>query len=210
MEELIEAYLFQQRNCPLPSIGCLCITDGTAIMIHRDDKIRAPLPHIELSAEEISPENFISYISEQKKITHSDAGRLLDEYCTGLKKLNSYAEIKLEQAGKFYIDASGVLVFKQENFPKEFLPSIIVKRVSHPNTSHNLQVGDTVTTSGAMTEYYNNTPVKNEKWWIRPMIIAAIIAVILVMYFNDERHNESFGNVQRLIPSPVHETYLKK
>ncbi|MEO7522592.1 MAG: hypothetical protein ABIT58_00780 [Ferruginibacter sp.] len=209
MEELIELYLFQYKNCPLPQIGSLRVTEGNAVVWHGDNKLSAPVPQIELTNQEIPADQFIAFISRQKKISIGEASLSLQKYCQDLLKLNAYKDMKLEQAGRFHIDSSGTLVFKQEAILKEFLPAVSIQRVSRAKTtSHNIRVGDTETTSEAMTEFYSDKlRGKKEKWWIAALILTVATAAILYLYFRDHTYKENFGNTQPVNISPTEKTY---
>lgn len=212
MEELIEQYLFQNNKCPLPTIGMLRVKESSAVAWHGDNKLSAPVPQIELVKEEIPAEKFIAFISSQKKISIGEASLLLQKYCLDLKKLNAYTEMKLEYAGRFYVDQTGALVFKQEALPKEFLPSVSIERVAHAKTSsHRIRVGDKDTTNEVMTEFYSEKEkVKRENWWIAALILAAAIGAGLYFYFKDHRYNENFGNTPTITTNPPESTYQAK
>ncbi|MFT3911346.1 MAG: hypothetical protein QM737_18130 [Ferruginibacter sp.] len=209
MEELIELYLFQYKKCPLPQIGSLIVKEGNAVAWHGDNKLSAPVPQIELSADTMLADHFIAFIASQKKISIGEASLSLQKYCQDLLKLNTYKEMKLEQAGRFYIDQAGTLVFKQETLVKEFLPTVSIQRISRSKTaSHNIRVGDTETTTEAMTEFYHEKEkVKRETWWIGALVLALATAAILYLYFKDHSFNENFGNVQPTSITPVEKTY---
>src|SRR6187399_3266465 len=113
MEDLVEQYLFIYKNCPFPSIGTLYLRDGNAIAWHGDNKLAAPVPYIEFSPEEISAERFIGFIAAQRNIPPGEASVSLQKFCIGLQKLNAYSEVKLESTGKFYVDQTGALSFKE-------------------------------------------------------------------------------------------------
>jgi hypothetical protein len=209
MEDLIEQYLFLYKQCPLPAVGTLLLKDGNAVTWHGDNKLSAPVPHIELSDVEIPAGGFIGFIAAKKKISEKAAIDLLEKYCSGLQGLSSYGEMKLEHSGKFYIDQAGKLLFKQDTLPKEFLPSVKIKRVVHSRpSSHILRVGDTETTSEVMTEYYSDKGnAKKEKWWIAALLLAIIGATALFFYFRENSINGNFGNTQKYQAAPEEKTY---
>ena len=209
MEELIEQYLFQHKVCPLPLIGALRIKEGTAVAWHGDNKLSAPVPQIELAKTEMPAEHFIAFIAARERISVGEASLTLQKYCLELQKLNSYKEMKLDHAGRFYIDQKGELEFKQESLPKEFLPSVSIQRVTRSKAaSHNLRVGDNETTSEYMAEYYSGKEKsKKENWWIAALVLTAIAAAGLYFYFKDHSYTEQFGNGQPVITSPIEHTY---
>jgi hypothetical protein len=208
MEELIQQYLFQKKECPLPSIGTLLIKEGNTVSWFGDHKLAAPVPHIEFDRTEIPAENFIAFIAAQKHISHTDAAATLENYCRDLQNMDTYGQTVLDHAGKFFIDHNGSLVFKHVEVPKIFLPAISVQKVIHPNTSHTMRVGDTETTTAVMAEYYSEAKdIKKEKWWIAAVLLTLITASILFFYFNGDNHNAAFGNAQPVISKPATETY---
>ena len=212
MEDLIEQYLFQHNQCPLPSIGTLQLKDGSAIAWHGDNKLSAPVPHIELTGSENPADHFIGFIAARKKISREQASILLQQYCADLQMLTEHREMKLHHAGTFHIDTFGKLVFKQEAAPMEFLPSVPVQRVLHPKpASHTIRVGDTETTSVVMTEFYSDKGKrKKDFWWLWALALTAIAAAALSFYFRDHSAPDNFGNVQPVDTAPMHETYQTK
>ncbi|MEI2749380.1 MAG: hypothetical protein V9E88_11540 [Ferruginibacter sp.] len=96
-----------------------------------------------------------------------------NEYCNMLQHLDVYREVKLEHAGKFFVNADGVLKFRQKEIPSEFIPDVKLERVIHPNSVHQVRVGDTETTNVAMAEYYSESGNFHAKatWWIWASVI---------------------------------------
>jgi hypothetical protein len=209
MEELIEQYLFQYKQCPLPLIGALIIKEGNAVAWHGDNKLSAPVPQIELIHTETPADHFIGFIAAREKISIGEASLTLRKYCLELQGLSEYKEMKLEHAGRFYVDHSGTLFFKQEMLPKEFLPTVSIQRIARSKSaSHTIRVGDNETTSEYMTEYYSEKgKTKNEKWWIAALLLTAIAVAGLYFYFKDHSYTDNFGNAQPVITSPIESTY---
>ena len=210
MEELIGQYLFQYKKCPLPELGVLSIITNKAVTMHQQNKLAPPMPAVEFNPDKMSPGRFITFIAAQKKITENEAAQLLKEYCNSLHELKFHEEVKLEHAGRFYIDASGILIFKSENFPEEFLPVVDIYPVTHPNVTHNITVGDNETTNHVMTEYYSDKPVlKKDTWWIWAIILMIVAAVLLFYYISTHKPSDNFGNTQKVEIAPSEKTYHK-
>ncbi len=209
METLIEEYLYQHSKCPLPQVGSLRVKDGNAVAWHGDNKLSAPSVQIELSKEEIPSDHFIAFIASQKKVSRGEASLLLQKYCSDLQKLNTYTEMRLEHAGKFFVDNYGKLVFKQEALPKEFIPTVPMQLIARSkHATHNIRVGDRETTNEVMTDYYSEKgKVRKERWWIAALILTAATAGIMYFYFKDHAFGENFGNAQKVEPKPVQATY---
>ncbi len=208
MEDLIEQYLFKYKNCPLPSVGTLQIKESNAVAWHGDNKLSAPGPHIEFSTTETPADHFVAFIATQKNIPVGEASVSLQKYCIGLQKLNSFGEIKLENAGKFFIDHTGILVFQEDPLPKEFLPSIRFDRVPFTKAaSHSIRVGDTETTSEVMTEYYSEKEkVKKGNWWIAAVILTVVAGAALAFYYK-EHSRRDVGNTQTFTAPSAQQTY---
>lgn len=208
MEDLIEEYLFTHKHCPLPAIGTLRVKEGYATAWYSENRISGPVPYIILDPSDTNAGEFVSYIAAQNHISVPDAVSKLNDYCSSLRNLYAANEISLPLAGRFFVDAHGKLVFRQHEFPSEFMPSIQTQRVKHLNVVHSMKVGDTETTSEVMAEYYteqNNQP--KEKWWIWALVFFAIAAAVFSLYYNDSRHSASFGNASPLQQEPVPPTY---
>jgi len=208
MEDMIRMFLFKNKQCPLPSLGALYLIDGNAVALYREGKIAAPVPCIKLIDMPMSADNFIEFIATEKNISTPEATDLLDQYCDKLKNLDAFSEKKLPHAGKFYVNAEGNLVFKSIEMPKVFFPEISAERVIHSAASHTMVVGDKETTNTEMAAYYSDMDSKTaDRWWIWAAALAAIAAVTLGFYFNDQSHDLSFGNTHQLEISPVIKTY---
>ncbi len=208
MEELVSQYLFKNKQCPLPSLGVLNIIDGNAIAIYREGKISAPVTCIKLLDTALPPDDFIEYIAWKKSINTAEANELLNQYCNSLKNLDAYSEKKLPDAGKFFVNAEGNLVFKSIEIPLDFHAEVTAERVIHPASSHNMVVGDKETTNTEMAAYYSDIDSKsNDRWWIPAACLAVIAAVSLFFYFNDHQSDLNFGNIQKTESLPDVKTY---
>jgi hypothetical protein len=208
MEELIELYLFKNRKCPLPELGTLVIIETNAVASLAERKIHAPVSYIQFIESTMQPDDFIDFIAINKNISIEEAAALLKQYCSSLQNMDAYGETRLQDAGKFYVNADGMLIFKAIEIPKIFFPDVNAERVIHPDASHNMRVGDKETTSAEMTAYYTDAGSTNKnKWWITAIVLIIIAAVALIMYFNDNGNTSTFGNQQPIIPKASTTTY---
>lgn len=207
MEDLIELYLFKNKNCPLPSVGVLQVMDTNAVALYNQGKIEAPVLSIKLQEREMATDDFINFIASKKNISIDDASALLTEYCNKLQHMDAYGETKLPSAGKFYVDADGNLVFKAMELPKAFLPDLSVERVIHTPATHTMMVGDRETTTTEMAAYYSDIePGPKDRWWIWAACLAVIAAALLFFHFKDQK-NIVTGNKQPIEISPQIKTY---
>jgi hypothetical protein len=197
MQELVTSYLLINKKCPLPMVGSLVVTDGNAVSHFGEMKIAAPVPHIQLNINEIAATDFVNYIASQKNIAYNEAKQNLDAFCNRIKTLKPNDEFPVQSIGKFYVDGSGKLQFKNVQLSPAFLPITNAQRVIHPNSSHEMLVGDTQTTSFAMTEFYTESDKRlPSRWWIWAIILFAIAALVFVIYLNDKNSNQLFGIAQ--------------
>ena len=151
---------------------------------------------------------FLEFISAQKNIGSAEASALLKRYCSMLQNMDAYNEAKLPNAGKFYVNGDGNLVFKTMDFPKAILPEVSVHRVIHPAASHSMVVGDKQTTNTEMAAYYSDSEtVSKDKWWIWAVAIAIISAAIIFFYLNNNPHSTGFGNSKQIEVSADNKTY---
>ncbi len=208
MQDIIELYLAKTRQCPLPEIGTLCITESNAVVWYVDKKIEAPVPDIVLQELALPADDFVEFIAAQKGISTNEASELLKAYCDGLKNLDASGENILPHSGKFYVDAEGKLVFKSTDIPKEYIPAVAADRVLHPVASHNVKVGDKDTTTAEMAAYYADAAnAKRDRWWIWAAALLAAGIGGLAYYLSDPAHSNSFGNAQKSATPQAPKTY---
>jgi len=208
MEDLIELYLFKNKQCPLPSLGVLKIIDCNAVAQFSEGRIDAPLPTIKLFETPMPSDDFIEFIAAKRNISAAESSALLKQYCNTLQNMDAYNEKKLPNAGKFYVNADGNLVFKTIELPKAFLPDISVQRVIHPTSSHAMVVGDKETTSTEMAAYYSDAEaMSKDRWWIWAAALAVVSSAVLFFYFNDKPDINHFGNTQKIEILPEAKTY---
>ena len=208
MEELIELYLFKNKKCPLPALGVLQLMNNNAVAVYNKGKIEAPFPSIKLLESSIPADDFIKFIASKKNISITEASVLLTQYCGELQNMDAYGETKLPNAGKFYVNADGNLVFKAMEIPKVFLPEVSAERVVHAPVSHTMVVGDKETTNTEMAAYYSDLESQSkDKWWIWATSLAIVAAVMLFFYYKDQGSPAATGNTQPIEISPVFKTY---
>lgn len=208
MEHLIASYLFQNNHCPLPGIGKLTLTERPATISHGAKLIHPPQPAISLVHGEFSQDDFLNYVCAVEKIDESEANKKLQRYCSYLQSLDSFAEAKIPNAGKFYVNAEGNLVFKHSPLPQQFLDNIHAEKVIHPDASHTLIVGDKESSTSLMTEYYNvEEPAPRKKWWIAALILALVGITVILLYAFNEKNAGFFGNATKPVVPEATKTY---
>jgi len=211
MQELIAAYLFQHKKCPLPGIGHLSERLRDAEQVPGEKKITAPVPEIIFSNHAADPAEFIEFITANKFISREEAGYLLDKCCEEMQALPASGSILIPGAGKFIKDPVDKLIFVPTALPSYYLPDVPAERVIHADSSHSMLVGDKETSTAAMTEYYTEAEPERKKrrWLWAALVLLLLSAATIVYYFNDDAHNAVFGNAQKDQAAPAGQTYRK-
>lgn len=209
MEKELAAYLYQYKNCPLPSIGALLLQPGKAVFSAGEKQFSAPIPIIELSSKENKANALIHFLATEMSITPQDADMALGEYCNTLKRLQPHEESPLSMAGSFYKDENDQLHFKSVGLPSAFFPEIIAERVVHQDTSHDMLVGDIQTNTAAMSEMLHAGEAKKKYWWWAAVIFAILGFALTGIYYTGQNQKPVFfGNIQQVEPKVSAKTYI--
>ena len=195
MDKLLASYLFQNRYCPLPGLGNLSVMSTAAITDFSNKKITAPAATIYFSAHEGIATDLVSYIAQKTNSNTYEATEAFDHYCDNLKnELTNNSSATLEGIGNLQVDAAGHISFEPVLMPVAFSPSVTAERVVHPAAEHSILVGDKETTNTVMTEYFNEVPVKKDRWWIWAIVLAALAIATIIIYVTDTAGSSLFGN----------------
>jgi hypothetical protein len=206
MEKLLSAYLFEYKNCPLPSVGSLLLQPGHAKYLPGENKMLAPVPFVELAAHEAATDNLLRFIAFKKNISIGEADIKLGAFCKRLTSMQAYEELPFDTAGSFYMDENGKLHFKTLSVPTAFLPAVAAERVIHPDVAHSMLVGDKETNSTAMSELLNDETVSRSRWWIAAIILAVLALIIVFIYYYQNEAGAT-GNAMPVKPAPAPKTY---
>jgi hypothetical protein len=196
MQQLIAAYLFQHKNCPLPGLGTLWVKPGNAQTDFSNKAINAPTPAIEFDTKETDAGKLLDYIAIKNNSTIYQAIETLGQFGNNLKStILSKSSASLDGVGSFSADASGNISFTATPLPAAFLQPVTAERVIHPQAEHQILVGDKETTNTVMTEYFSeDIPVQKNRWWIWALVLGAIGMITLLVYMNSAGFSPRFGN----------------
>ncbi len=148
-------------------------------------KIESPLQSIHFSKDQINSDNFINYITTQKKSLAQNAKNELNDF---IKSLHSFTPINITGVGSFAKE-NDVINFQSAAFNSSLAPSAKAERVIHEAAQHSMLVGDKETTITQMTEYFADTPSVKDKWWVWALVLSIIgIGTILFHYFVDNQN----------------------
>ncbi len=211
MEKHLTAYLFSNKCCPLPGIGSLQVQDGGAFASVSEKKMYAPVPSIHFSKEEFPEDKCIHFLAKAARVPEAEARQWLTRYCHTLQIETEGEEVALADAGFFYINSHGRLSFRPLVIPRIFNPDIDAERVIHPHAAHPMLVGDTHTTNTAMQEYFAHDDEKQyNKGWIGALVLAALAAILIVIYFTGDHANVNSGNGNTVTPETYTMPYRQK
>jgi hypothetical protein len=206
MEKLLTDYLYEYKNCPLPSLGSLVMQPGHAKNLPGESKMLPPIPFIELAEKEINHDSLVDFIAGNKKISTEEATALLYRFCNRVKKLEAFEELPLATAGSFYMDVNGRLHFKSVSLPAAFFPEATAERVIHPDVAHSVLVGDKETNSTVMTEMLQVEDISKSKWWIAALVLGLLALIIFFVNYS-QNNSSNWGNARPVVPAKESKSY---
>ena len=195
MHHLIASYLFQNKTCPLPGLGTLSVNTGNAALDFLNTAIKAPASTITFDTKENDASHLLDYIAAKTNSTVFETINKLGQFCNNLKAATiANHPATLDGVGNFFSDSSGNINFQPNSLPTYFFQPVKAVRVIHPQTEHNILVGDKETTNTLMTEYFTEAPVKKNRWWIWAIVLGAIGLLAILYYISNTNFSALFGN----------------
>ena len=195
MQKQIAAYLFQRKSCPLPGLGTLSVLSQGAEADFANKLIAAPRTVIQFEEKETNAEGLVNYLAAATEADTYKVTEALEHFCDGLKKeMIERKKVKLDCIGDLFVDNVGKIGFNPEELPAAFLQPVVAERVIHPQSEHQILVGDRETTNTAMTEMLAPKSEAKDGWWIWAIVLGAVGLLALVIYFTALNGTTSFGN----------------
>jgi len=195
MQQLIASYLFQTKSCPLDGLGNLRIIPTATISDFSNKLIYPPAPVVQLDSKDGDSSALIRYLSAKTGKPVIEAEDAYRSFCRMLQEETANnGSFTWPGVGKFQTDQSGSIQFQQEELPAGYSQPVPSIRVVHPEATHQVLVGDKETTNVAMTEYFSEKPVVQDRWWIWAIVLALTGITVLVYYFMSGGQGSSFGN----------------
>jgi hypothetical protein len=176
MHQLIATYLFQNKQCPLPGLGHLYVEQVSAESDFLNKQINAPQSFVKFSSTLVDDESFLNYAA---KVNNTSGTFIKDE----LQQFFAKDNFAINGVGEFTKE-NGKLNFSPTTIDPLFYQPTHAERVVHENEAHNMVVGDTETTTTAMTEYFAEDEINKDYWWVWALVLGGIsIAAICIYYF---------------------------
>jgi len=208
IEKLVETFLMRHQYCPLPNLGTLILYEHNTQIDSANKKIEAPKTEIRFEKQHASDDDFIQFIARKKSIKYNEAKNILTEFCSSVITLNNFSEKKINNTGRFYIDTDGILSFRQNEIAIEFLPTVEAIRVTHPNQTHTIRVGDKERKATFKNSKSEKTSKKTKQfWWISAIILFLIGVGICIFAYKIDIKNDFWKNKTKIKPTPSVKTY---
>ncbi len=208
IEDLIESYLLRNQYCPLPKIGTLILHESNAQIEIVNKQIDAPKLEIRFEKHQTSEVDFIHFIAKKKSVKYDEANTLLVDFCNNISGLNNFSEKIINHTGRFKVDKDGVLSFYQNEISVDFFPSVEANKVTHPNRSHSILVGDQERTAifkKTKSEKVDKTAKK--LWWISAIILFLIGIGICIFAYQIDFKGNFWKNKNKIQPANSVKTY---
>ncbi len=199
MQRLIASYLFQNNTCPLPGLGTFSIHKTAAEADFTNRIIAAPKPVIQFINTESNADGLVAYVAFSSGKSPQAAADALNQYCDDLKhKLYEAPGVTLDEVGSLFVDANGWINFRQEELPESFLQSVTAERMIHPQSEHQILVGDKETTNTVMTELLTPKTAAKDRWWIWAIVLGTVGVLLLLIYFSGSNYAALLGNTTKI------------
>lgn len=168
----------------------------------------APEHTISFSARETSADTFLDFIMKLQKIDREKAGTQLAEFCSLIKSIKKSDSWEIPSAGSFTVGVDGHLFFTRTELPHVYMPDVPLKKVIHPNRTHQIVVGDSVKESAFVLEAEESVIAHmTGRWWIWAAALA-LIGISSLFYFHYTQQSLSFsGNGVKIIPASSSSNY---
>lgn len=183
MYNVIASSFFQKKSCRLPGIGILELVTTPAEYDFPNKQIKAPRQKILFIPSNSTDNSFNEF---------SAISQLLKD------RLNKEGSVAIDGLGLFTKDSNGITAFSAEEISEDFFLPVAAERVIHKDAAHAILVGDKETTNVVMTEYYTETSIEKNRWWIWGAIALAAVAAAIIAYyvsqhgFNDLSNGSAF------------------
>ncbi len=208
IEDLIESYLLRNHFCPLPNLGTLMLHENNAQIEIVNKQIEAPKLEIRFEKHQTSEIDFINFIAKKKSVKYDEANNLLVDFCNNISSLNNFSEKIINHTGRFLVDKDGVLSFHQNEIANDFFPAVEANRVTHPNRSHSILVGDQERKAifkKSKTE--NASKTAKQLWWIIAIILFLIGIGICIFAYQIDFKGNFWKNKNKIQPVNSVKTY---
>jgi len=133
---------------------------------------------------------------------------LLVDFCNNISTLNNFTEKRINHTGLFCVDTDGSLSFLQNEIAIEFLPLVEANRVTHPNRSHIIRVGDQERKAIFKKSQAEKTGKSvKQLWWISAIILFLLGIGICIFAYQKGYKADFWNNKTKVKPANSVKTY---
>lgn len=214
MQDLINSFIVQSKECKLPGIGKFRLVATPAEPDIANKQILPPVIEFLFTGKEEKISNeLINYVAVKKNIPLSEAQARIKEWCNHTSyRLKEGEEIFFTSLGSLKKGATGNIYFhKQKDIP--FFVPVPAERVIHKDSVHAMLVGDRETNSSVMNQLLNEErqAPRDYTWKIIAGILLVIALLLLFFYFYQHSFSlSSLGNQGTVSPQAPPPTYITR
>lgn len=205
MEFLIEQFLLTHYYCPIPHVGTLQVIMDPPKAHFGENKMLAPMPSIKLTDDIINEKAFVTYIETSLSIEKQAAANMLNDIGNDIMGVMESSNYPIGSLGVFYKNDRGKLSFLPSELPAYFSPSVQLNRVTHPNATHSVRVGDHEHSNQFMSALLSEKgKVLKDRWWVAASILflLGLSGLIYSYSFSNNINKWSYQKPLSVKPEP--------
>jgi hypothetical protein len=200
MYDILNKYLFLNKNIPVPGLGTICMENQPATIDASTRTILPPTYRFRFDKFFDSPDKeLFNYLSAQQNISDYEALRQYNDFAYSLRdRLNYFREVSWDGLGILKKDDMGDIHFESSVSTPVFLQPVPAEKVVRANAKHMLLVGDRERSSREMSDWFAEEPVHgNRLWWLVALLGGIAASLIIMFHFSSKGWKvESTGNQQ--------------
>jgi hypothetical protein len=203
MFSILNSYLFQHKSISVPGLGTIYLEKNPARIDESGKNILPPTYHFRFDKYFDAPDkDFFLHLAAEKNIPDYEAIKWYNEFSYELRnKIRHEEKAEWEGVGILKKDDEGNIVFESTSGTPSFMQPVPAEYTERKTEAASFAAEEnnvSVTASGELVYTEEFTEEKN-KWWMYPLIAAAITVAILIFYFSSNGWKmESTGNQQTL------------
>lgn len=204
MDNLIASYLILNGECMLPGIGKLILQRSDAVCDVASKIILPPENKFELARTGFSDAGqLLTYISQSMGCDTEEASKHLTAWVGQVNNLlESGLEFTLPFVGVLKRERKGKTILSHAEKLSVYQPVPAV-RVVHESDTHEVVVGDRISNSAEMNQYFAEEKSRgNSSFWPAALILFLIAVILIVLYFITD------GYGFNLHPQSAPDTYI--
>ena len=210
MLDLFYEYLIHHHKIVLPGLGTIVLQRRPAISDITEHTFSPPsYNYIWEQTDQHLPANFFMWLSHKLNATEDDAAIRVNDFVSDIKKeMNAGKEISWNGVGILRRGLESGIEFEPDEMDLVSEKKVFGEKVIHENDSHTLLVGDKEKTNVEMAEILH-LPQSKQFNWVRVAIIAAILAIILMVWYISANGltPESVSNGNKISPKDAPASY---